>query len=314
MKKFLYIILALVAACCFALSACGGTAENGETYAVIFKCENREDVVKIVKSGETLTDIPELPTVTGYNFSWNKTDFSNITENITVTAVKEAVKSVITLDPDGGSLDSATVNVEYDSDYSLPVPTKTGYRFDKWTTDDGSDFSASGVCKVLANVTLKAVYVKIHTITFKQDGQIVYVLTVDHGSSLEEVPLPNPVEGKTVAWDRTDFSDITKDIVVNAVFGAYKVKYNLGTYKFKNESVARSIEKEGGKLDREYDVVSPNGSVVLLEPVCYGYKFVKWQYNGEDFDGKNYSYAKDIEVVAVWEVDEDSPRWDSPRV
>lgn len=313
MKKLLYIILGIITACCFTFSACKESTEE-KTYAIIFKCENREDVVKVVNEGDTLTEIPSLPEVTGYTFTWSETDFTNISENMTVVAVKEAIKSVITLNVDGGELSETSLTLAYDSEYTLPVPTKSGHRFDKWTLADNSTFPQSGVCKLLENTTLKANYVQTHTVTFMQDGVIVAVETVDHGSSLEVVPLPNPVAGQTVAWGRTDFSNITEDIVVDAVVGAYKVTYNLGTYKFANEDTARSIAAEGGKLDRAYEVVSPNGSIVLLEPTCYGYKFVKWQYNGADFDGKNYSYGKDIEIVAVWEVDEDSPRWDSPAV
>lgn len=314
MKKLFIVILAVVI-CCLSFSACKRQEPTtGTTYAIIFKCENREDIVKVVKKGDTLTDIPSLPDVVGYTFTWSETDFTNISKNMTVVAVKEAIKSVITLNPDGGTLDAVSVSVAYDSKYTLPTPTKDGYRFDKWTSEDGSAFPASDICKLVNSITLKANYIKTHTITFMQDGKVVAVITVDHGSSLETTPLPNPVDGQTVAWDRTDFSNITEDLVVNAILGAFKVKYNLGTYKFANESVARSIESEGGKLSKEYEVVSPNGSIVLLEPTCYGYKFVKWQYNGVDFDGKNYSYGKDIEIVAVWEVDPDSPRWDSPAV
>lgn len=313
MRKLFNLILCITFACCFVISGCGKKSET-QTYAIIFKCENRADIVKTVKKGDTLTEIPTLPEVTGYTFVWSETDFTDISQNMTVIAVKTPVKSIVTLNLNGGTLDVNTVNLNYDDEYTLPSPTKSGYRFNKWIAEDGSVFPASGVCKLLGNISLIADYVQTHTVTFMQDGEIIAVITVDHGSSLEVTPLPKPVDGKVVGWDRTDFSNITEDLVVNAVLGVYKITYNLGTYKFANESKPRDIGTEGGKLNRTYDVVSPNGSIVLLEPTCYGYKFVKWQYNGVDFDGKNFSFNHDIEIVAVWEVDKDSPRWDSPAV
>ncbi len=312
MKKLICLILSIITICCFAVGFAGCKDDGPEqTYTIIFKCENRDDVIKVVEEGDTLEEIPSLPEVYGYTYSWSVTDFSDVSKDMVVNAVKQAIKSVITLNIDGGSLDTTSVNVEYDAEYTIPAPSKTGYRFDKWTLEDNSVFASSGVCKIIDNITIKANYVKTHTITFKQDGQVVAVKTVDHGGSLEVVPVPNPVVGETVNWNRTDFSNITEDIVVEAITGAYRINYNLGTYKFASESTPRSIAAEGGTLGRAYEVVSPGGSVVLLQPTCYGYKFVKWQYNSVDFDGKNYAYETDIEVIAIWEVDEDSPRWDS---
>ena len=57
------------------------------------------------------------------------------------------------------------------------------------------------------------------TVTFKQEGEVDIVKTVNFGESLdaEEIPTPKQIEGFEVVWDVTDFSNITEDLIVNAV-------------------------------------------------------------------------------------------------
>ena len=93
MKKIL--IFLMICICSVVMVACGGKGNTSEKesqsesisdsatyYTVTFIQENQEDVVKSVKEGESLTDIPNPVEVPGYDVNWDKTDFTNITTNI----------------------------------------------------------------------------------------------------------------------------------------------------------------------------------------------------------------------------------------
>ena len=65
------------------------TVENVtlNTYAVTFKADGETVATKSVAHGGTLTDIPSVPAKDGYDAAWDKTDFANVTGDITVNAV-----------------------------------------------------------------------------------------------------------------------------------------------------------------------------------------------------------------------------------
>lgn len=57
-------------------------------------------------------------------------------DNVTVTAKWRRNSCVITLDSDGGTASSLSVNVNYGSHYTLPIPEKTGHTFLGWYMGD----------------------------------------------------------------------------------------------------------------------------------------------------------------------------------
>lgn len=85
----------------------------------------------------------ELPVIsqTGYSFSgwkdnndsiWNGSRTYRTPSNITLHAVWNANNYTVTLNPEGGELDTTSINVIFDSQYELPEPVKTGYTFLGW--------------------------------------------------------------------------------------------------------------------------------------------------------------------------------------
>ncbi len=112
----------LLAACC--LAACG---ENGTpaTYTVTFVQSGQEDVLRTVKEGETLTDIPAVQPREGYTVVWEEKDLTNISGNITVNAVETANTYTVTYDANGGTVSSETLTVTYDAQYALATPYVT---------------------------------------------------------------------------------------------------------------------------------------------------------------------------------------------
>ena len=69
------------------------------------------------------------------------------------------------------------------------------------------------------------------SVTFRQEGFVDVVKTVEKGAELTDIPRPVQVKGyQTVVWDRTDFSAVTEDTVVTAIMQPkqYTVRLELG--------------------------------------------------------------------------------------
>lgn len=152
---------------------------------------------------------PANPNRTGYTFiGWDK-DFSNITEDLTITALyKINTYRVEFVDWDGTLL--KVDSVEYQSAATAPeTPVREGYSFVGWDRD----FS-----KVVEDLTITALYNKIYRVEFVDwDGTIIKVDSVEHGN--EAVPPVNPTreEYTFVGWDK-NFSNVTEDMTITALY------------------------------------------------------------------------------------------------
>lgn len=309
MKKTLIVTaaIALIAAVCVA--GCNAQTNSGkeENFTVTFVQSGQTDVIKTVKKGDSLTDIPDPVSKTGYTVTWNRTDFGGITENITVTAVETANEYTITYQPGNGTLDSMTQTVVYDSQYTLKTPTNndSAYTFSCWVREDSTSVAQTGTWKIADNVTLTAQYNEPYTITFVQTGYDPIVKKVAMGGSLDnaDIPQPNSKAGYTVVWDKTDFSNITESITVSAIETAneYTITYSLGDRE--GDSYANITETQQS--------VTYDSTFTLYIPECYGYKFVKWVKTGTDIQVQNgtWNIADNVPLTAVWEIDNNSDRW-----
>ena len=64
------------------------------------------------------------------------------------------------------------------------------------------------------------------SVTFRQEGCVDVVKTIEKGAELTDIPSPVQVKGyETVVWDRTDFSAVTEDTVVTAIM--QPMQYNV---------------------------------------------------------------------------------------
>ncbi len=130
--------------------------EDGDAYTVVFM--DGDDIVseQEVESGE-YAEAPEL-TKTGYTLSWD-TDFDEVTEDLTVSAVWTAKEYTVKFNANGGSVSTASMKVTYGKKIGkLPKATKTGYKFTGWYTKkkNGKKVKASTVVKTASNQTLYA--------------------------------------------------------------------------------------------------------------------------------------------------------------
>ncbi len=154
---------------------------SGNMHSISFMSEKGTKTgSKAVKYGSAIGKV-NVPTKTGYSFLgyyWN--DLVNDEErmifdakgyplspflfdhDITVVEKWEANTYKISLNYNNGSSSSSkTVNLTYDDEYSLPIPTKTGYEFSYWAYE-GKKVESEGSWKIAEDATLEAVYSAIN--------------------------------------------------------------------------------------------------------------------------------------------------------
>lgn len=135
---------------------------------------------------------------------------------------------------DGEKVLKAFTNVQHGDTVTAPeVPEKDGKTFSKWD----KDFS-----KVTSDLTINAVYdVDTFTVTFKDGEKVLETQTVEYeaAATAPDTARLSPPEGMHFAkWDK-DFSKVTEDIEVSAVYelNVYTVIFKNGETTLKTEMV-----------------------------------------------------------------------------
>lgn len=135
---------------------------------------------------------------------------------------------------DGEKVLRAYTNVPHGDTVTAPeVPKKDGKTFKEWD----KDFS-----KVTSDLTINAVYdVDTFTVTFKDGEKVLETQTVEYeaAATAPDTARLSPPEGMHFAeWDK-DFSKVTEDIEVSAVYelNEYTVTFKNGETMIKNERV-----------------------------------------------------------------------------
>lgn len=129
--------------------------------SVTFVQDGYDDIVRTVKAGDALTDIPQPQPVRGYTVKWGNVDFSCVTSNITVHAVATPSTYTITYNlqnKQGATMSSVTQNVVFGQSFVLLTPTCTTSKFVKWLDEATQQVVENGVWNTDGNVTLIAVW------------------------------------------------------------------------------------------------------------------------------------------------------------
>lgn len=154
--------------------------------------------------------LPTDVSVEGYIFKgWDK-DYSSITSDITITAILERTEMhTVTFVVNN---DTYTVQVEHGGSVIPPYipPRDTG--FVGWDKSLGN---------ILTDTTITAVFENsdYHTVTFIIDNKF-YSVKVKDGETAEPPfwPISDSSGNSFIYWDK-DFSNITSDITVTAIYG-----------------------------------------------------------------------------------------------
>lgn len=122
-------------------------ADMRATYTISFMQAGQETKTFSVKQGEDFTEIPTPIAKTGYTVVWDKNEFANVSENITVTAIETAKTYKITLNVNGGSISQTSMTVTYGEEYELITPIHNDYAFDGWSYN-GVEISIQGIWEI----------------------------------------------------------------------------------------------------------------------------------------------------------------------
>lgn len=300
MRKFIYgiIMLLLIAV---TLIGC-----DTKKYKVTFRSEFHVESVKYVEEGKKVSKPNEL-TFEGYKFiDWyledKPYDFDKaVTEDIVLDAKWEKLNEVkeftVTFkDTEENVLEKVTVK-EDDMLVKPTDPVREGLVFGGWYTDIECTMEYNFDLAVIEDFVLYAKFVNPtvkYTVIFKGfNGETLASLSVEAGVEIPTIAIPNApsVEGyKFVGWDK-DFSSITSDLEINAV---YEVVITEWTVSFENVELEDIIVANGEKLEK------------ISDPVKEGFDFVGWftdeacqeQYDFEAVVSSNLTlYAKFTEKV-----------------
>lgn len=149
-------------------SSSGGEEKPAETCTVTF-VDGESSTTRTVEKGASLTEIPDVGVKKGYTAKWDRTDFSSIDSDLTVTCVYTANAYTIYLKASSEDvyeiLDVTEIEVTFDGQYTIPDAERWGYTFVGWVLQgDTARFDKSGVYNAYDNdVTLVAVWEKDDT-------------------------------------------------------------------------------------------------------------------------------------------------------
>ena len=250
------------------------------------------------------------PTRAGYTFQgWfdGQTEVTSETifkggDGVTLTAQWTVNTYTVTFDANGGTVDTESMDVTFDSAYgTLPEPTRTGYTFAGWRDASGATVTADTIFSTADNVTLTAQWTaNVYRVTFNANGgRVDYSTTfIAYGSAFGKLPVPAR-DGYTFAgWldadgnevtDATTFSS-TKDVVLTA-------QWNANTYKV-------TFEMPDGTT-KTVDVTYGEAYGALPMPTRDGYIFQGWfDANGNKVtDATIFLTASDVTLTAKWEAE-----------
>lgn len=183
---------------------------NTTTHTVTVVINGRTNTI-IVEHGQS-ANLPTTLNVEGYIFKgWDK-DFTNITQDVTITAILEpqVQAHTVTFIINGQSY---PVQVEHGGTAVPPYIPEESTGFIGW---DKTLNNITGDVTITAVFSVKTVS---HTVTFMIDGHS-YTVTVEDGATVEPPFQPTTdASGRTfIGWDRGSLSNITSDTIITAIF------------------------------------------------------------------------------------------------
>jgi uncharacterized repeat protein (TIGR02543 family) len=272
-------------------------------------------------------DIPADPTRSGHTFiGWRDGAGSpfgwatKVTGNITVYAQwadSNTTTCTVTFDADGGSWSGQTANVTKAAvsgsalGTNMPLePSRSGYVFQGWQDDGGSAFDSS--TKVVSNITVKAKWARIWTVTFDADGGGWNGSTADvtrsaiGGASLGAGMPADPARaGYTfVGWkdgSGGQFGWATK-VVGNMTVYAQWADSNTQTYTVTFDPNGGSWSGSTVRVTKAAIAGTALGAHIAMDPERDNYEFTGWK----DSSGNPFSSATKVvgnmTVRAQWSV------------
>ena len=269
----------------------GWKLSSSDTYNYYMVGENRDEWGVWLYSDEVSADGNFVPFTEGFS--------------LYLTAAYTANTYTVTFNPNGGEVGKSEQEVIYDSVYGdLPVPTRVGYTFDGWFTEqeDGTQIMANSTVAITADQTLFAHWTAIKYKIIYNPGIGTYnpenppVYTYESEFKFEAPTAPEGYEfvGWFNAANNEKISGITKGKTGDlTLIAQYKPITYIVTFEADGGEVAEPNKKvEFGAVYGELPVPTRNG-----------YTFVGWYLNGELVNADTrVTTADNHTLTAHWKV------------
>ena len=250
--------------------------ESGDKVIATFEFDGSVYSVQIVDKNSTLTI--EDPTSTDYvQFNYwtvdgEQVDLSSYTITQSTTFVANVTHKYDVKFMVGDQVHNSQIVVE-NGFATLPEnPTKEGYEFDGWSTNGIDIVSNITTTQVNSNVTYKAVFTQLHTVTFMSDGEIKSTQSVRNGECATNVDIESTTYKVFNGWK------IDSDIINISEYPIYSSVVFIADYTNKYD-VKFMVD---GQVYYS-QIVAENDFATLPEnPTKEGYEFVGWSINGTD--------------------------------
>ena len=177
----------------------------------------------------------------------------------------------------------------------LPAePTKVGYEFDGWSVDGVNLVENINTTEVTGNVTYKAVFTKLHTVTFMVEDEVKDTQTIRNGNYATNVTIESTTykifNGWTLNGSIVNIS--TQKIVADTVFVAsFTYKYDV-KFMVDNQEYNSQLITSGGK------------ATLPIDPTKEGYTFKGWSLseNSSIIEVSSQSITTNTTFYAVFEI------------
>lgn len=325
MKRLIYLMLCILLSLllCAFLSGCGeddgddsatknppvsSDTENGTEYKITFVQDGQDSIVKTVKKGGELKDIPTPLAPLGYTAAWDRDSFSNIQADMTVNAVYTMIEYRIIYNL-GGGINSPDNRSVYTINERVPLyePKREGYRFDGWYTDSNYTSRVTEIAENTANDTVifaKWTFMSGHTflVTFDScGGTPIESAEVGYLAHVKKPQDPKKDGYTFLGWylDGEKWS-----------FAAYTVSYDIIlTAKWEANVNTVVFSGNGADEDGPYTMYMETDERVRLMQNRYtkkGYEFLGWSASAdgevEYEDCALYTMGAEAEytLYAIW--------------
>ena len=220
-------------------------------FNVTYKVDGEQyGATETYKVGDNVV-IRDNPTKEGYTFSgwtsddaaFNSSGFKMPARNVTIKGTFVANEYNVTYKVDGAEY--ATDTYKVDAGVVIrDIPTKEGYTFSGWTSDDAA-FNSSGFKMPARNVTIKGTFVaNEYNVTYKVDGAEYATDTykVDAGVVIRDIPTK---EGYTfsgwtsddAAFNSSGFKMPARNVTIKGTFTQNKHEYTINKHFYNEKGV-----------------------------------------------------------------------------
>ena len=235
------------------------------------------------------TTLP-TPSRLGYSFlGFSDTVHGNIKYSTTINDVNEinqkeifakwdAINYSITYNLNGGSITGEPNSYTIEDDITIPNPTKDGYTFLGWTSDDittpTKNIKLNGN---IGNKTFIANWEKsTYNITYNLNGGNITGQPTNYTIGTT-VNIPNPTKTgyNFIGWTGTGLSAPTKDLIISNETGDKSFTAN---WEAINYSISYNLN--GGSISGQPTSYNIESNITIPKPAKNGYTFAGWTGTG----------------------------------